>query len=520
MAYFTNIHGKYIKDPKLWEQIAYVKNKIGFSDIVGLEADFENGIFKRIANAEGKTAGQDFDTFPMYGGRRLCNLADDGTVNAWYGEQGYTEDGSNGQVMVWQPRFYYKMIPLKLQEIVHQLGETTTAIANNNTTNPITIDGEEVTAVTDDVATYNSSNFRWDGSKWTTVGADACGYHILKARYYISAVRKNGFKLHPAFYDETGKPVQGIFLSTYEGSIYDVSESKYLKWDEREITYDAGGTPTITNAYPANFTADKLSSIAGVKPASGKYNNLTRSNIEKLATNRGAGWHGENIRTASMEQLLMIIEYAGFDLQTLITQGVINVTDSPDTENNSNYTGSTASIGEGTGRATSSVNERAGYEYTLTAANQTSFKYRGRENIYGNMWISINGVNIWGNAKMYGGMPYICTDYNFVSDKKNDNYESAGFTSSQAQNYIKYFGYGNNKYDWLFMPSKTVATAQSYVKDCYYLTSNLNAYRVCFLGGHWTRRAAAGGFCWSSRDASSCRYRNVGGRSIYIPQSV
>ena len=39
-----------------------------------------------------------------------CNLADDGTVNAFEGEPGFVPDGSNGQVMVRIPKFYYRVI--------------------------------------------------------------------------------------------------------------------------------------------------------------------------------------------------------------------------------------------------------------------------------------------------------------------------------------------------------------------------------------------------------------------------
>ena len=38
-------------------------------------------------------------------------------VNAYYGDAGYIENGSNGQVMVEQPKFYYKMVPLKIDRI-------------------------------------------------------------------------------------------------------------------------------------------------------------------------------------------------------------------------------------------------------------------------------------------------------------------------------------------------------------------------------------------------------------------
>jgi hypothetical protein len=43
----------------------------------------------------------------MYGGRMRCNVTDDGTITAFYGDSNYADDGSNGQVMVYQPKFYY-----------------------------------------------------------------------------------------------------------------------------------------------------------------------------------------------------------------------------------------------------------------------------------------------------------------------------------------------------------------------------------------------------------------------------
>ena len=40
---------------------------------------------------------------------KRCNVADDGTINAYDGDAGYTENGTNGQVMVYIPKFWYKL---------------------------------------------------------------------------------------------------------------------------------------------------------------------------------------------------------------------------------------------------------------------------------------------------------------------------------------------------------------------------------------------------------------------------
>ncbi len=52
----------------------------------------------------------DFDAMLPWAGMRRCNLADDGTVLAYWGDASFRDDGSNGQVMVEIPRFYYKMV--------------------------------------------------------------------------------------------------------------------------------------------------------------------------------------------------------------------------------------------------------------------------------------------------------------------------------------------------------------------------------------------------------------------------
>ena len=131
---------------------------------LGLRVDFVNKTFTRLGDAVGLTGGSDFDDFTMYQ-RRRCNLADDGTVNAYYGDTNYKADGSNGQVMVEQPKFYYKIIPVQLNlEVNTQL---------------------EI------------------------------------AEYWITDKPLNGYKLHPAFYDTNGQPTNVFYEGAYEGYVDD-----------------------------------------------------------------------------------------------------------------------------------------------------------------------------------------------------------------------------------------------------------------------------------------------------------
>ena len=419
-------------------------------DVLGITMDYKNKTCTRIAGAKNLTAGADFDKFSMYGGRKRCNVSDGGTINAYYGDEGYTEDGSNGQVMVYQPKFYYLVCPLEY-------------------------DRQET----------------------------GYGYHLRKANYYVSETQRAGFKLHPAFYDKNGNEVDYILMSAYEGCIYDTSANAYLKNDEQVM----------------DASKDKFSSIAGARPASGVSQNLTRPNIEQMAKNRGEGWHSLGIKTASMEQLLMIVEMGMMNLQTAIGQGVVNLPWTTGSDTTSSYagaTGSTASLGNGTGRATKTTTYEGGKATDYTVDGKTSICYRGVENFWGNIWKFAYGVNIWGNGKMAGGMPYICSDFNYAEGKNTDNYEGAGFTVTKANGYISAMGY-STKYDWLFMASECLGNSSLPVGDYTYITENMNGYRITRLGGSWNYGSVAGGFYWAVNAGVGYRYRDIGGRLVYVP---
>lgn len=419
-------------------------------DIVGLQVDYKNKTFKRLAGAANLTPGSDFDKFSMYGGRRKCNVADDGTINAWYGDDNYTEDGSNGQVMVYQPKFYYLVCPVEYDPI-----------------------------------------------------DTGIGYHLRKANYYVCEKPRAGFRLHPAFYDASGKEIDYYLTAAYEGSLYDTSAAAYLLQDEQVMS----------------SAEDKFSSIAGARPASGSSQNLTRTEIEKLAQNRGTNWHGDLIKPVSAEQLLMIIELGIMNTQTGVGQGVVGLPYTTGDDTTSSYaaaTGSTAALGNGTGRAEKTTTYEGGSAKEYTVDSKTSVCWRGKENFWGNIWKFVYGISIWGNGKMDGGQPYICSDFNFAENKNSGNYEPAGFTVAPKEGYISAMGY-STKFDWLFIASETLGNSSLPVGDYTYLTQNLNGYRIALLGGGWSYWSNAGAFCWDLYYGVGLRVRTIGGRLVYIP---
>lgn len=429
-------------------EITDLKAYVGMTDddIFGVEVDFQNRKFTRLGGAVGRNSGAGFDTLAPWGGRYRCNLTDAGVEVAKYGDAGYTETGAltqaitigddtyavgtQVQVMVKQPKFYYKVVPLKVEKI-----------------------------------------------------ADGNGYHMRKARYYISPRPKLGFKLHPLFKGEK----DFVYVAAYEGSLYDVSASAYILDDSQVADFTAS-------------TGDKLCSIANAKPLSGLTQDATRRKVGILAENRGTGWYQMFIQSASATQLLFMIEYASMNTQTAIGTGATTITDDGST-NMSQITGATTNLGNASGNVKNTNDVQI-------------VTYRGEENFWGNIWEWVDGLT------MYDHVPYVCDDFAFEESKKTGNYKEVGFTASGTDGWINAFGY-DPEYDWLFIASEVGNGASSGVPVGDYYWQN-TGYRVARLGGDWNASGSSryGGFNLRVNDAPSSRDRFIGGRLVYVPDAA
>lgn len=391
---------------------------------VGLQLDYANKTFTRIQDAEGLVEGTAFNKYSMYGGRMRCNVADDGTITAFYGDLNYREDGSNGQVMVYQPKFYYQRTPI-----------TMTKLAQGNA--------------------------------------------VKKETIIISAQKKAGFKLHPLFINEDGEVIDYVLLPAYQGSIYDNSTS----------TYD------ITSSLTIDFANDKLSSIAAAKPIAGSdMNQLTAERAERLAKNRGTGWHITNMAVESANQMLSMIEFGHPNLQSALEAGIVNITGVAST-NCSSITGSTSGLGNTTGVADSTRNEINGVYTSYNNAGKRAISYRGVENPWGNLWHFIGGVNIYGvSGRDGGGYPYICKNFNYQYDSVT-NYNNIGFQLPANHSWISAMGYNNEDYDWVYMPAEcSLANSALPVGDSFWSNPVLNGINCAVLGGTWESDTEAGPF--------------------------
>lgn len=416
------------------------------ADVYGVEVDMVNKTFKRLAGAINRTPGVGFDSINAFGGRKRCILTNEGKVAAYYGEPGYTETGAllqqivrgsdtfapgtQAQVMVEQPLFYYRVSPIELEPI-----------------------------------------------------ANGKGYHMRKARYYVSDRPKTGFKIHPAFI-VNGAVKDKIYLSGYDGSLYDVSTGTYVLNDEQI----------------ADFNNDMLSSIAGAKPISGLTQNLTRANARLLAQKRGTGWQLSYAATISATQLLFLIEYAKFNMQDVLGMGAVNKTDDG-TSNMAEPTGTTSTLGSQSG-------------HVSNGNNMQMISYRGEENLYGNIWKVIDGINIMAN----GIHAAYVADHDFNDKQSAGAYKDVGFTLAKTSGYVSAFGYSPES-DWLFLTSETNGNSSVPVGDYFYQSytaTDDGGWRTVRVGASWNGGAYAGGFGWSVASPSVSRGRDLSGRLVYV----
>lgn len=274
--------------------------------------------------------------------------------------------------------------------------------------------------------------------------------------------------------------------SRYEGSTYDTSASVYNTTDAQTVDFTAS-------------TGDVLASIAGAKPTSGlTQSGATRAGFRTLAANRGTGWSQQTVQAATATELLFLVEYASFNMQSKIGVGVTNKTDDG-TTSMTEITGYTANLGNATG----SVNNPDGWNIVT---------YRGEENFFGNIWKWIDGINIYN----YGVGSVHIADHTFADGSVN-HYEDAGITICGANGYVSAFGY-NEDFDWLFIASECSGDSALPVGDYFYQNKVAEYWTVARLGGSWYHGADAGGFCWYVDSAASARSRAVGGRLLYVPQ--
>lgn len=313
--------------------------------------------------------------------------------------------------------------------------------------------------------------------------------------------------------------------------------------------------------YPAGTTltgGTKLSSLPNEYPLVNK--NIVE--FRGYAEANGTGYHQLDIHVMDLLQTLFTVEFATLDSQAIMsgwTSGNYNAahtltadTVAANTIVVSNTTGAAFAVGQpialGTGAGSTSVfygrnitniqvdtpgagsttitvdgaafsastgnvlwnsGWKSGFSSGIAAtsgslANNTNgknpFHYRGIENLYGNVWQWVDGINI------NDCQTWVCKNAaQYASNLFANPYEQVGYLNTNANNYVKYMGHD----PLLPFCELPVDVSANYYRDYYYQSSG---QRVARVGGYWSDGSNAGPWYWYLHNSSSGAVVTVGGR--------
>ena len=131
--------------------------------------------------------------------------------------------------------------------------------------------------------------------------------------------------------------------------------------------------------------------------------------------------------------------------------------------------------------------------------------YRGVENIWGNVWQWVDGLNITDLRA------WVCKNAaQYASNLFASPYEQMGYLNANTNNFVKYMGY-DQLLPFCELP---VDVSANYYKDYYYQSSG---QRVARVGGSWGYGSVAGPWCWDLYYSSSNALVYLGGRLLKKP---
>lgn len=261
--------------------------------------------------------------------------------------------------------------------------------------------------------------------------------------FYISEGLSDGFTLHPAF-SRGGVEKDAIYVGRYQ-------------------TYNSS---TITGNAPQ------------VK--------LKRANFRTNATSKGSNWCQWDYASWCAIWMLYLVEFSDWNSQSKIGNGFTSMS-------SASNSGGTDSMTYFTGRAAGSD-------------GSTAVQYRHIENLWGNVYQWVDGINFNGSSL------YVCTDPSKFADDTSANYTYIG-DKVASNGYISKLNYLTSA-PYAFAPGEVSGSTSTYVPDYHYQDSG---WHVLYVGGGWIDSLYAGLFYfytdYSSGDASSY----FGSRLLLIP---
>lgn len=253
-----------------------------------------------------------------------------------------------------------------------------------------------------------------------------------------------------------------VYIPEFYYRVIDDVENNKRYWYVSNKPADSFEKHPGSNKYVGKYEAGSgVTSLSGVAP----HVYITRPDARTTAITKGDGYGLLDYSTLCAIYLLYIVEFADWDSQTVVGQGL--------TSSKSNaYTGATDTMTYHTGTV--------GTSRTTTA----SVLYRNLENMWGNIWAWVDGII----SQDYN--VYIATDGVAYSDDVTDY--TATSIAFAAGSGITHFAYIEDA-PWIFVPSAVDGSTSTYIPDATWAASGT---RVIACGGSRLDGSNAGLFAF------------------------
>ncbi len=319
----------------------------------------------------------------------------------------------------------------------------------------------------------------------STITSDFDNAEIYKEMVEITDEFGNQFIKIPKFYikkTNNGSSWTWQISQEKKDSSYYLPACFYDETNSRELNY------ALIGKYDASLSAsNKLESKTGKAPLTTK----TIVEFRTYATTNGSGYQLMDIHMVDALQVLFYIEFATLNSQSIM-KGYSNT---------SNASAVTSGL-------TDSVTSLSGSPNSNTNGSNP-MKYRGIENLWGNLEQYVDGINI------NNYVAYVARNSNsYLSNTFSGNYVQVGYTNSSSSGWALNLSHDSSNPFTNLAASVTATESSSPYGDKYYSASGA---KIALLGGAWNYGNDNGISMWAFSVDSATAYSVFGSRLAKIP---
>lgn len=433
-------------------------------DAVGLVANAHSGSYDPLIR-------NDFDSIYPWSEMRTCNIDTEGNILAFKGDPMFKRDGTNGDVMVRIPKFYYKRT--KTSDGYEEWWICAVKLPGYEL-HPLFInDGEEISEAF--LAAYNLSTEVPEGETVTIARS-------------ISGVQPTVRKTRANF--RTYARAKGSNWGIEDLSSVHARQMLYL------IEYaDTNSQSKLGNGASSLQYANTHLCVEAKTDTNEFYTNTTTANKYKVGQRIEIGTsQGNPNKTTTPRSIVSIVateDDADISVITFDGDPVAEIAVGNMIWNVAPLNGSCDNL-----------NGESGY-FGLNGYDDVS--YRGIEGFHGKLFGFIDGVNIKEHKVYYANSVADYADGVFTG-----KYRPTGYTNAVSNGYVSAFGYDEIA-PWVMFPIAASGGSTTYVPDYYYQNTG---ERLLLLGGSFADGTYDGVFCFYCRSAFSSSYLHFGARLL------